>query len=965
MGKSKKHQALGAYVFAGGFTIGMSKHFDIVGHLEDGNFGVPTFQANFPDIPVHTRPQRWPLQKYAGVPVIYANPPCSPWSAAGKQKGGSDENTRHVVRMAGLAGELQPKIWVWESVTNAYLKGGDFLDRVTGQLLEDGYSVTYFLHDVKTMGMPQQRRRVLVIGSKIEIDFKVPRHQMQTCGPALEGIEPDWVPVISPKWTELFPMVKPGKTLRDVWDEVHDGQSSGRPGFLYRRLDPDKPSGSILGGATLIHPYEDRMLSPAEAAILCGFPKSYKWEASNQKKYERVGKTVTPPLGNYLGRTLSRALDDDVPIRQQRVEVINYQCVSPRLDDFRIKNERELLWVDEGESYHVAGFEVNAGGSNGADTSAPASPDSDHDEHSSDLPAIELLSGPVEVDGHEVIMDPRKLARELAKDKVIAFDTETTGLNPLLDRIAVVQLYGEQSGTLGLVQTHIGIPDEIKDVLQRKDKPTFVMHNGVAYDLIMLKTHGIDIEQMKVYDTLVGEPIVMQQDRADISKSLRASIKRRLGIKIDKDIEHSDWLRPDLSGKQIAYAVRDVLHLPALMHWHEQKCDEVGMSEALAMEMQLVPYTALMTYNGLPLDLDALEEYRQFHEERLEEASQLLEKELPQVNNWNSPAQIKEALHEYGVPVPNTKKETLLDIAMMDGGKTGEVCEAIIVARQALKRGGMYDPDWVQKHVINGRVHSRFWQVGTDTTRYASSDPNLQQIPRDMRRIFGLEGHTMVSPDYSQIEVRIAAAIAQDAVMLKLLESEDVHTAVAMQVMGLKKKEVTPALRKHAKAMSFTLLFGGGPQALYDYARMGGSDISYDEAASYVNRFFDTFTGLRAARQKAQNMADKKRVISIRLPNGMRRNLAGRKVKSTIILNTMVQGSAAVGIKKAMLLASKEGCFDYLGAQVHDELVACVPNKEAADFRATLIRCMKEGMAEVMPGMPVAVEDKYGKVWQK
>jgi DNA polymerase-1 len=226
-----------------------------------------------------------------------------------------------------------------------------------------------------------------------------------------------------------------------------------------------------------------------------------------------------------------------------------------------------------------------------------------------------------------------------------------------------------------------------------------------------------------------------------------------------------------------------------------------------------------------------------------------------------------------------------------------------------------------------------------------------------------LPGYKIVSADYSQIEVRIAAFYANDEVLVQALEKEDVHTAIAAEVFGVPENSVTKEQRKHAKALTFTLLFGGGAGTLYQHSRMTGGSISEADARTMSSKFFGRFDGLRKMRDKAYKMADKDGPAIIRLPNGTRRILVGYNKRHTTILNSLVQGSAAVGLKYGLLEAHKQGLSKWIGGTVHDEIIAAVPNKEAKTFAKELEQAMVTGMQNVID-TTVRVESKIGSVWQ-
>jgi len=551
-----------------------------------------------------------------------------------------------------------------------------------------------------------------------------------------------------------------------------------------------------------------------------------------------------------------------------------------------------------------------------------------------------------EVVGHNVVLDEAEALRRLENDAVIGLDIETSGLSPYLDQIATIQLYGDTTGTLALFHPRGHLSDNLRQFLSTHTAK-WLVHNGVSFDIPFLLANGVDCDHREWYDTLVGETVVVGSGRRDVSVSLRATVKRRLDIELNKELSVSDWMAPRLTPEQVAYATSDVVHLPAL--WRSQIDRGAASSQlpALDFEMALVPVFARMTFNGLPISLEKLSAFLKAQSAILDAMAPAFEKEFGDINP-NSWQQVAKVFKARGIAIPNTRKETMIDLAM-HGGEAGRLAELLLQYRKPAQRLKMYRPEWVAKHVVAGRAHPRFWQCSTDTTRVASSDPNLQQVPRDMREPWGWEpGMKVVSADYSQIEVRIAAYLAKDGRLMTVLENDDAHAGVASEVLGIPIEEVTREQRKAAKAQTFTLLFGGGPDTLYQYARLQGSAMTEDEARGMVQRFFQTFDGLREMREWAEAQAQRS-FVKLRLPAGHSRVLRGSQVRSTVILNTLVQGRAATGIKYAMLECARRGLDKYLGVQVHDELVATVPNDEAADYARELEDAMKVGMARVLP----------------
>lgn len=568
------------------------------------------------------------------------------------------------------------------------------------------------------------------------------------------------------------------------------------------------------------------------------------------------------------------------------------------------------------------------------------------------------------VDGIRVMTDAAEVARQLEKDSVIAFDTETTGLSPFKDNIAIIQLYGDDTGTLGIVRTPNGVvPTPIKDLLETSGA-LLVGHNVVNFDLAFLRTHHVKWENATWYDTLVGETVITSSGRRHVSVSLRNSVRRRLGLQIDKNIEHGGWDAEELPAEKVEYAARDVISLPGLYRAQVAIAKETEQFDALEMEMRLMPYVSELYQNGLPVRRDVFTEFVSAKEVEAEALLGEIHAELGQIN-LNSPLQIRNAIKRiYGVTLQSTRHEFLVD-AYADNayepawGAIGKLLEYRKPAQIVKTYGG----SWANDYIVNDRVHTRFWQCSADTSRFTASDPNMQQWPKIMRGVIGnVDGLTIVSGDYSQIEVRIAAEIAGDSTLMRLLSTSDVHTSIAAKLYKVDEGEVTQAQRKNAKAVTFALLYDGTPRTLLRYSRTLGCDLTYRECQDLDSAFFKEFIGLREMRKKAWRRVSSPGPVIVRLPNGLRRILVGESKTASRILNTMVQGAAAVGIKYGMLEAGMRGLFKYMGAQVHDELIAAVPRDEAGDFARELESSMIAGMQRLIS--IARVEVKLGDRWQ-
>ena len=302
------------------------------------------------------------------------------------------------------------------------------------------------------------------------------------------------------------------------------------------------------------------------------------------------------------------------------------------------------------------------------------------------------------------------------------------------------------------------------------------------------------------------------------------------------------------------------------------------------------------------------------------------------------------------------------------------------------KRVGTYGRAWLGKHVgMDGRVLPSWNQLGADSGRMSCSDPNLQQIPRgsDFRSCFVAgPGKVLVKADYSQIELRIAAKVANEQVMIEAYKKGvDLHRLTAGRVLGKAETDVTKADRQIAKSLNFGLLYGMGWRGLRSYAQANyGVSLSDEQAQSYRDAFFRTYPGLRSWHQRVIRDLDSRFRAD---PDGVHEvwTLGGRKrlllvarqrrdgTRYTSVpdtLNAPVQGTGADGLKGAIarLWETRAECPGVMPVIFcHDEIVLEVAEADANRAAEWLKRCMVEAVAPVIEPVPVEVEVTIGRTW--
>ncbi len=314
-----KPTALGANIFAGGFSLGVSKHFKLLGHLEhDDGYGAQVSSKNL-GIPIYVGTDQWP-EKVKHLDFLYSNPPCAIWSTASGRPGhlwDKDPRLQRIRDIFALVDRYKPYVWCWESVCQAFNRGRPFVEELAKEANKRGYSASYVLIDAAYLGTPQHRKRFFLVLHRVKINWEKAKPDFTkiiTAGQALKGVKPvkELIGKMTPGELKVLRHVKPGEKLNHVFNRITKkpkigdrGQVLGRPSFLKRRLDPKIPSSTVIGNA-IFHPTQDRFLSVNETAALCGFPQTWQWPRSDG--YNLLARGVMPPVGEWLARQVAAAI---------------------------------------------------------------------------------------------------------------------------------------------------------------------------------------------------------------------------------------------------------------------------------------------------------------------------------------------------------------------------------------------------------------------------------------------------------------------------------------------------------------------------------------------------------------------------------------------------------------------------------------------------------------------------------
>ena len=394
------------------------------------------------------------------------------------------------------------------------------------------------------------------------------------------------------------------------------------------------------------------------------------------------------------------------------------------------------------------------------------------------------------------------------------------------------------------------------------------------------------------------------------------------------------------------------------------------------IELPLCDVLFDMEKRGFLVDVKELEEFSKRLGAMQSEYEQRIFMQAGTEFNINSPKQLGVVLFEkMGLPSgKKTKSGYSTSAEVLEKLRPySEIIDDILEYRQVGKLKSTYADGLVKAADEGGRVHTSFRQALTATGRLSSTEPNLQNIPiktelgREFRRYFiAKDGYTLIDADYSQIELRLLAAISGDKNMIDAFRSGyDIHTATAMKVFGVPAEGVTVPLRKRAKAINFGIVYGMG-----DFSLAADLHVSKREAAEYIASYFRTYPGVRAYLDDVVARAHKDKYVETLF--GRRRYIpeisSTRKPEQAfgerVAMNSPIQGTAADIIKLAMVNVAKklkDGGFDArLVLQVHDELII-ESNEKCAEDVAKLLKSEMENAVSL--SVPLTVGIASGKTW--
>lgn len=602
----------------------------------------------------------------------------------------------------------------------------------------------------------------------------------------------------------------------------------------------------------------------------------------------------------------------------------------------------------------------------------------------------------------------------------LGIDTETTGLDPLANRVRLIQVAScdyalvvdvEGWRTEGERQLPWDAPGlrELKTLLEGLQKK--VLQNA-AFDLNFLAGEGVELGG-SVFDTMIAAKVVNNGTGA--KNDLGSLVNRVLKVPLPKELQKADW-GGEISDEMVRYAARDAVCLPRMVPTLVAALKEAEVSPSVTLwdvfklEMKALRPIARMQWNGFGFDAAAaaaLQVSLQDHAETLktrfletldaaikaehpdepsvwlprdedgtlntrEKDSGSIRKGTKRYKGFNprSPKQMAERFEQAGILLPPDQKGApSLDqnlLAFLKG-------EYELVAMYLEWKTAVTRVSHIEKLLDSigpdGRIHAGYRQMGTETGRLSCSSPNLQQVPREaeFRRLFrARSGYKLVVADFSQVELRVAAELSgEERMRVAYKAGRDLHTETAALVTGKSADSITKKERTSAKLCNFGLLYGAGAATLRKQAvAQYGVDMELEEAQELVTGFREAYPQLYEWQMQEGNKTTK----GVFTRYGRRRILTGFNDKYTTRINTQVQGTAGDIAKIALAMIwdriqqAKPG-EALLIAMVHDEIVLEVVQERVKQWSELLAGAMEASGSVICKAVPIVAEASYGDTW--
>jgi len=601
--------------------------------------------------------------------------------------------------------------------------------------------------------------------------------------------------------------------------------------------------------------------------------------------------------------------------------------------------------------------------------------------------------GKVEVKYHTILSESElnDLVDKLKSLPEFAIDTETNGLDPITSDIVGISLAFQphEAYYIPISHRYIGAPKQLSlELIVSKLKPVLEdpqiskIGQNIKYDLQILKRYGVELAGIS-FDTMLASYLLNPSSRGHDLNTMSMELLKHKMIPIEDLIgKGKDQITMDEVdvGKASEYSCEDADITLQLKNLLEPRLQDYGLESVFReIEIPLISVLANMEMTGVKIDTKWLSELSEGLAKQLDDLTLKIYDLAGEEFNINSTQQLGEILFKK-LNLPTGKKtktgystnEAELERLSAEGY---ELPSKILEYRSISKLKSTYVdalPECINPRT--GRVHTSFNQAITETGRLSSSNPNLQNIPirteigREIRKTFipGEDGYSLLTFDYSQIELRMLAHLSKDARLTEAFhKDEDIHSSTAALIFGIPIGQITPDMRRQAKTINFGIIYGMGAFRLSKEL-----EISLSDAQKFIDSYFQTYSGVKSYFDEVVSFARKNGYVTTisgrrrRIPeiNSTNRNI--REFSERTAINTPVQGSAADLIKLAMIKIAEflksEKLKSKLLLQVHDELVFEAPGDEL-DKVTSNVRSLMENALPL--NVPIKVDVGAGKNW--
>ncbi len=554
--------------------------------------------------------------------------------------------------------------------------------------------------------------------------------------------------------------------------------------------------------------------------------------------------------------------------------------------------------------------------------------------------------------------------------KRIGIDTETTGLDPHLNKVRLVQIAVAKHPVF-IIDLAAIEKNELTPLRQLLASDCLKIGHNLKFDLMMLATARLNLAP-PYFDTYLGYKVLT----AGLKKTstLEMVARKLLKVKLNKSAQTSDF-NQNITKEQLQYAANDAAVLLPLHKKLDRQITKAKLTDTAQTEFDCLNAVAQMELNGVRLDLDKwqlleqdllqqqtkLEKKLQAHLIKSDCSGNTLLTKLGSNINLSSPKQVVTAFNQLGIDVKSTNVRELIPLA-----QDYPVIRWLLEYRSLTTRINTFSvglPQFI--HPVTKRIQGHWWQMGARSGRFSCREPNLTNIPHDpqTRQCFtAAPGNVIIKADYSQIELRLMAKASGDRRMIEAYrQGEDLHKLTASFLFDRAIDNIDDDERKLGKIVNFGLIYGMGvAKFCLTTAKKHHIYLSKSQATQFRQKFFLLYKGVAAYHQRIRREWQADSRVSYSLDS--RRRVWSKRTRPTLneLLNHPIQGTNATIIKRAIALLDSSLLSQFsqikLILVVHDEIVLEVPHELADKAARCLSDCAVKAAKPILNPIPAEVE---------